>query len=99
MVEGDQALYEELHPGLMNPDFAPLMREDLQGLPEAYILKAQFDVLRDECIIYAKRLEEAGVKVTWKHYMNGFHGMFGPLISPSELEASEDFMTFISKNL
>ena len=103
MVEGDQALYEELHPGLMNPDFAPLMREDLQGLPEAYILTAQFDVLRDDGIIYAKRLEEAGVKVTWKHYKKGFHGMFGhkdsPFTSPTGVEATEDLMEFIRKNL
>ncbi|XP_071798594.1 neutral cholesterol ester hydrolase 1-like [Asterias amurensis] len=103
MVEGDQALYEELHSGLMNPDFAPLMREDLQGLPEAYILTAQFDVLRDDGIIYAKRLEEAGVKVTWKHYKKGFHGMFGhkdsPFTSPTGVEATEDLMEFIRKNL
>ncbi len=102
-VDGDQELYEELRPVLMNPDFAPLMREDLRGLPEAYILTAQFDVLRDDGIIYAKRLEEAGVKVTWKNYKNGFHGMFGhkdgPFTSPSGVVANEDFMKFIKKNL
>ncbi|XP_071798441.1 neutral cholesterol ester hydrolase 1-like [Asterias amurensis] len=102
-VDGDQELYEELRPVLMNPDFAPLMREDLQGLPEAYILTAQFDVIRDDGIIYAKRLEEAGVKVTWKNYKNGFHGMFGqqdsPLNSPSGIVADEDFMKFIRENL
>ena len=59
---------------LLNPDFAPLMRKELQGLPETFIITCNFDVLRDDGIIYAKRLQDAAVEVTWKHYDDGVHG-------------------------
>ena len=39
---------------LLNPDFAPLMRKELQGLPETFIMTCNFDVLRDDGIIYNK---------------------------------------------
>ncbi|XP_022102069.1 neutral cholesterol ester hydrolase 1-like [Acanthaster planci] len=100
---GDKGIYDEIKGVLLNPDFAPLMREDLKGLPEAYILTAEYDVLRDDGIIYAKRLEKAGVPVTWKHYKKGFHGMFcqkdGPFASPSGGCATADFYEFTKKYL
>ncbi|XP_038050205.1 neutral cholesterol ester hydrolase 1-like [Patiria miniata] len=97
---GDDALYEEIKDVLLDPDYAPLMREDLRGLPEAYILTAEYDVLRDDGIMYAKRLEKAGVPVTWKHYKTGFHALFGNLI-PSEVgkQGDKDFLQFALKKL
>ncbi|XP_030828809.1 neutral cholesterol ester hydrolase 1-like [Strongylocentrotus purpuratus] len=74
---GDESIYNEIKEVLLDPDYAPLMREDLRGLPEAYILTAEYDILRDDGIMYAKRLEKAGVPVTLKDYLRGFHGMFG----------------------
>ncbi|XP_002730564.2 arylacetamide deacetylase-like [Saccoglossus kowalevskii] len=58
-----------------NPSFSPLMRKDLRGLSDTYMVTAEFDVLRDEGILYAKRLENAGVDVTLDHIESGFHGM------------------------
>ncbi|XP_038051232.1 neutral cholesterol ester hydrolase 1-like [Patiria miniata] len=100
---GDEDIYKEIKEVILNPDFAPLMREDLRGLPEAYILTAEYDVLRDDGIMYAKRLEQAGVPVTWKHYKNGFHAMFntkdGPFTSPSGDLAVADFFDFTRRVL
>uniref|UniRef100_A0A8D0ERF9 Alpha/beta hydrolase fold-3 domain-containing protein n=1 Tax=Strix occidentalis caurina TaxID=311401 RepID=A0A8D0ERF9_STROC len=56
--------------------FSPLIAEDsvIAQLPEAFILTCEFDVLRDDGLLYKKRLEDHGIKVTWCHLQEGFHG-------------------------
>ncbi|NWS97476.1 ADCL4 protein, partial [Mionectes macconnelli] len=57
--------------------FSPLLAEDsiICQLPEAYIVTCEFDVLRDDGLLYKKRLEDNGVPVTWYHSESGFHGI------------------------
>lgn len=53
---------------------SPARITDMKQLPQAYVLTAGADPLRDEGDEYAKRLESAGVPVTWKSYPGQFHG-------------------------
>ncbi|XP_006890409.1 PREDICTED: neutral cholesterol ester hydrolase 1 isoform X2 [Elephantulus edwardii] len=72
---GDARIIREL-PQLLDVRSAPLLaaHEVLQHLPKTYILTCEHDVLRDDGIMYAKRLENAGVEVTLDHFEDGFHG-------------------------
>jgi acetyl esterase len=57
-----------------SPYAAPARASDLSGLPPAYITTAEFDPNRDEAIIYAQRLMEAGVPVELHQWRGTFHG-------------------------
>jgi acetyl esterase len=66
--------------------------KELKGLPPTYLATAGFDPLRDEGCAYAKVLEQAGVKVEYKHFPGLLHGylqMTG--LIPSAKEAETDF--------
>jgi acetyl esterase len=56
--------------------FAPLVLDDLSGLPPALVIVAGFDPLRDEGIDYAKRLIEAGNQVRLSNYEGMVHGFY-----------------------
>jgi acetyl esterase len=53
---------------------APLLAPSLSGLPPAFLVTAEYDVLRDEGMAYAKRLAEAGVAVAHVHAKDMNHG-------------------------
>jgi acetyl esterase len=59
-----------------DPDVAPAAADDadLVGLPPALVLLASHDVLADEGIEYARRLEAAGVPTTLSIYDGAIHG-------------------------
>jgi acetyl esterase len=70
---------------------SPARAKTLAGLPPAYVLTAGADPLRDEGDEYAKRLKEAGVAVTYRHFAGQFHGFFtmGKLLQQANVAASE----------
>jgi acetyl esterase len=70
-----------------NPYASPLQATDLHGLPPTMVITAEFDPLRDEGLAYAKRLQEAGIRVKTSHYEGMIHGFFW---SSGVLQAGRD---------
>ena len=62
------------HEGEVSAYAAPSRAKDLAGLPPAYISTMEFDPLRDEGILYALALMEAGVSVEVHSFPGTFHG-------------------------
>ncbi|KFZ67503.1 Arylacetamide deacetylase-like 4, partial [Podiceps cristatus] len=60
---------------LFETRFSPLLAEDavVRHLPDTCIITCEYDVLRDDGLLYKKRLEDNNVKVTWYHIEGGFH--------------------------
>jgi acetyl esterase len=53
---------------------APARVEDLAGLPPAYISTMEFDPLRDEGVMYALKLMQAGIPTELHSFPGTFHG-------------------------
>ncbi|HJX70217.1 MAG TPA: alpha/beta hydrolase [Dehalococcoidia bacterium] len=60
--------------GEVSPYAAPARAKDLSGLPPAYIMTGELDVLRDENIEYAMRLMQAGVPTELHVFPSAIHG-------------------------
>ncbi|KAM9774847.1 neutral cholesterol ester hydrolase 1-like [Syngnathus typhle] len=94
-----------LVPALLDVRAAPLLaeREALAKTPEAYVLTCEFDVLRDDGLMYAERLRRAGVRVTSDHYEDGFHGCLSfahlPVMSAVGRRALDNYIQWLDHNL
>ncbi|XP_010227054.1 PREDICTED: arylacetamide deacetylase, partial [Tinamus guttatus] len=103
-VPGSPSLGQK-YPGFLDVRAAPLLAGDaaLRGLPRTYVLTCEHDVLRDEGVMYVRRLRAAGVPVTHHHAHDAFHGVFMFVSSPGELaishRLSRQYIQWLNDNL
>ncbi|XP_053137111.1 arylacetamide deacetylase-like 3 isoform X2 [Hemicordylus capensis] len=90
-------------PELLEVTFSSLFAEDsvIRQLPETLIVSCEYDVLRDDSLLYKKRLEDSGVRVRWFHVENGVHGVLntcnaGFLTLPTALEIVDNVVDFVN---
>nr|XP_056720922.1 arylacetamide deacetylase-like 3 [Euleptes europaea] len=94
-------VYKQL-PELLQVTFSSLFAEDhvIEQLPETFIVSCEYDVLRDDSLLYKKRLEDCGVKVSWFHSEQGFHGVInlsdmGLFTFPAGVEILDRIVDFV----
>lgn len=92
---GNEKLSDAFEPTLLNPYFCPLLSQRVEALPPTLMITAEYDVLRDDGFIYAKRLAEDGVTVKHEHFKNSFHGF----ISIDGSDSQKKFLVLLAKFL
>ncbi|XP_061777304.1 neutral cholesterol ester hydrolase 1-like isoform X2 [Nerophis ophidion] len=101
---GSPGLLDQV-PALLDARAAPLLAEQavLGRTPKAYVMTCEFDVLRDDGLMYARRLRDAGVTVTSDHYEDGFHGCMAftylPVMSGVGRRSMENYIRWLDHNL
>lgn len=63
-------------------NYAAPIKNDLHNLPRTYVEPQEMDILRDEAIAYAQKLEQAGVQTTVNLIHESFHGFDSQINSP-----------------
>ena len=74
--------------GLTDYRVSPLMADNMKGLPKTLLITCEFDVLKDDGLLYKARLKSAGVKVTHFNYMS--HHAF-LTVQPAPKFTTEEF--------
>lgn len=89
------------YPGFLDVRAAPLLADDskLRSLPLTYIITCQYDVLRDDGIMYVTRLRNAGVRVIHNHIEDGFHGALSYAGFKISYRIENQYMRWLSENL
>ncbi|XP_001364220.2 arylacetamide deacetylase-like [Monodelphis domestica] len=93
------------YPGFLDVRASPLLADDstLRRSPLTHILTCQYDVLRDDGLMYLSRLRAAGVQVVHEHVEDGFHGIlsFGsPVINlKAGLRVVNKYLKWLKENL
>ena len=70
----DMNLHRHLSHQITDPMFSPLFATNVSQAPPTFLHVAEFDVLRDEGLLYAKKLRDNGVQVTVHYSKGGVHG-------------------------
>ncbi|KAK6195612.1 hypothetical protein SNE40_001002 [Patella caerulea] len=84
---------------LSDPYVCPLMEEILADLPQTLIVTAELDHIRDDGVIYARRLQKAGVKTEWRHLPDSFHGVLTMIDKDYGFQGGETMINHITNFL
>jgi len=99
---GDQAWswYLSKAEDTFNPDAVPLLQASFCGLPPTFIATAEYDPLRDDGIMYGKKLKQNGVSVTELTYVGMIHGFFqmGGVIDQSAVLMDDMVKFYATRN-
>ncbi|KAM6979448.1 arylacetamide deacetylase-like 4 [Aplochiton taeniatus] len=97
----DGEVYHIVKAGL-GPEVSPLLVDDevIRRSPPTFVLTCEYDVLRDDGMLYRKRLLDQGVAVTWHHVADGFHGLLGFLnvgwlTFPTAIRAADSVVSYV----
>jgi acetyl esterase/lipase len=94
----------DLFSKVFDPTVSPLLASEkqLKGLPKAYITVIEFDNFKDEGLLYAQHLKQAGVEVKLTFYEKAFHGVAHLImkeIFPVALKMQSNLIDFLKSNL
>ena len=80
---------------------SPLLADDskLRGLPLTYVITCQYDVLRDDGLMYVTRLQNSGVRVIHNHIEGAFHGTLSFLFTKVGYRAANQYINWLHENL
>ena len=79
-----------------DPRVSPLRADDLTGLPQAVVVTAGCDLLRDEGKAYADRLAKAGVPVEYRCFETTIHACMSFALA---IPAGQQMLNFIASRL
>ncbi|OWF35358.1 arylacetamide deacetylase-like [Mizuhopecten yessoensis] len=97
----DQSLAEKVEKLATNVYMCPLMLDDqmLSQLPKTYLMTCEYDPLRDDGLMLAKRWKDMGFPVKHVHWEGIQHGFFPtPKLNRSR-EAMKDFIDYLRVEL
>ncbi|XP_044524614.1 arylacetamide deacetylase-like 3 [Gracilinanus agilis] len=62
---------------ILSTTISPLLADNyiIAQLPQTLLVSCEFDIFRDDALLYKKTLEDHGVPVSWHHMEDGFHGI------------------------
>ncbi|XP_052504648.1 arylacetamide deacetylase [Budorcas taxicolor] len=89
------------YPGILDVKASPLLADDskLHGLPLTYVITCQYDVLRDDGLMYVTRLQNSGVRVIHNHIEGAFHGTLYFLFTKVGYRAANQYINWLHENL
>lgn len=77
----------------------PRLAYDLSDLPQATVITAGYDPLRDDGAEYARRLVDAGVSVEYRNYEDMIHGFVNMIGGPIDLDAAHEAYDYVAETL